>query len=110
VTTTENPRDDATDAPANPDAAAEPFEFHAEVVIPTNGQPYALVRYDGDGNTLKSAARQIGVEVDEGSPDGAGNRRVKISGGNLQTALQEYASRANRAGSYTLGDLGVFAW
>jgi hypothetical protein len=99
------------DAPATDEVATTEFVFEAQVRFP-NGRLEAVVRYDGDGDTLKNAARQVGVEVEDAGPDADGNRRVRITGsaGNVTRAIEQYATRARSANAYQLGNIGVAGW
>jgi hypothetical protein len=100
-----------TDTDTTGTEPAADFVFEAQVRFPA-GRLEAVVRYDGDGDTLKSAARQIGVTVEDAGPDDDGNRRIRITGsdGDVQRAVREYAQRARTQGAYELGNLGIAGW
>jgi hypothetical protein len=98
--------------PTTAAAAEAEFTFEAHVRWRGDDRVEAIVRYDGDDETLRTAAQQVGVDVDEADPDGDGNRRIRVSGDayGVNNALREYAGRARRRRAYELGDLGVGAW
>ncbi len=80
------------------------FKFRGE--IGGDERLSAVVRYDGDDDTIQRAARQLGdVTVEPAKDDAKGNRRVRLTGSNVRHALTEYARRANRQGGYTLGSV-----
>jgi hypothetical protein len=65
----------------------------------------AVVRYDGDAGTLSRAASHVGVTASPFKADKNGNPRIRLTGRNVQSAIEQYASRAYSRGQYVLGDV-----
>jgi len=86
-----------------------PFVFKFRGECDASGRLVAaVVRYDGGRDKLQRAASSQGVTVTDAKADKQGNPRIRISGGNVQSALGQYAQRAGRQGEYKLGDIGIF--
>lgn len=87
------------------------FVFETTLQTRDNKDWTAFVRYDGDADTLKAGAREVGVAVEEVPAEQVPNehRVITLTGSAdaVQRALKEYAQRATDRQSYTLGDLGI---
>lgn len=83
-----------------------PFQFKFRGEADSTGRlTAAVVRYDGNPDKLARAASAAGVSVSEAKADKAGNPRIRVTGGNVEAALREYAQRAHERGRYAIGDV-----
>lgn len=82
------------------------FKFRGEYDA-TGRLTEAVVRYDGNRDKLERAASYQGVNVTDAKADRQGNPRIRISGGDVASAVAAYAQRAHGQGRYTLGDVGI---
>jgi hypothetical protein len=83
---------------------SDSFQFRYRGETDSSGRlTAAVVRYDGDGGTLARAADYQRVTASFVKADKNGNPRIRITGGDVQAAIRQYAQRASAQGRYTLG-------